>query len=53
MHVDLEVVNLSWLQFGATALSHFLFVPLTLGLSWLLRGTAPAPSERPCAIASG
>ena len=33
---DLEVVNLSRLQFGATALYHFLFVPLTLGLSFLL-----------------
>lgn len=31
-----EVVNLSRLQFGATALYHFLFVPLTLGLSWIL-----------------
>jgi len=36
MSVDMEVVNLSRLQFGATALYHFLFVPLTLGLSWLL-----------------
>ena len=31
-----DVVNLSRLQFAATALYHFLFVPLTLGLSWLL-----------------
>jgi cytochrome d ubiquinol oxidase subunit I len=31
-----EVVDLSRLQFGLTALYHFLFVPLTLGLSWLL-----------------
>jgi cytochrome bd ubiquinol oxidase subunit I len=31
-----EVVELSRLQFGITALYHFLFVPLTLGLSWLL-----------------
>ena len=31
-----EVVELSRLQFGLTALYHFLFVPLTLGLSWLL-----------------
>src|SRR5206468_10709654 len=31
-----EVVNLSRLQFGATAMYHFLFVPLTLGLSWIL-----------------
>ena len=31
-----EVVELSRMQFGATALFHFLFVPLTLGLSWIL-----------------
>jgi cytochrome d ubiquinol oxidase subunit I len=31
-----EIVNLSRLQFAATALYHFLFVPLTLGLSWIL-----------------
>jgi len=31
-----EVVNLSRLQFAATAMYHFLFVPLTLGLSFLL-----------------
>lgn len=31
-----EVVDLSRLQFGATALYHFLFVPLTLGMSWIL-----------------
>jgi cytochrome d ubiquinol oxidase subunit I len=31
-----EVVQLSRLQFGSTALYHFLFVPLTLGLSWIL-----------------
>ncbi len=31
-----EVVNLSRLQFGLTALYHFLFVPLTLGLGFLL-----------------
>ena len=29
-------VNLSRWQFAATALYHFLFVPLTLGLSWIL-----------------
>ena len=33
---DLDVVDLSRLQFAATALYHFLFVPLTLGLSWIL-----------------
>lgn len=31
-----EVVDLSRLLFAITALYHFLFVPLTLGLSWLL-----------------
>jgi cytochrome d ubiquinol oxidase subunit I len=34
--IDLDVVALSRLQFAATALYHFLFVPLTLGLSLLL-----------------
>jgi cytochrome d ubiquinol oxidase subunit I len=34
--VDLDVVTLSRLQFALTALYHFLFVPLTLGLSLLL-----------------
>ncbi len=31
-----HVVDLSRLQFAATALYHFLFVPLTLGMVWLL-----------------
>lgn len=31
-----EVVDLSRLQFAATALYHFLFVPLTLGMTWIL-----------------
>jgi cytochrome d ubiquinol oxidase subunit I len=31
-----EVVNLSRLQFGMTAMYHFLFVPLTLGLGLIL-----------------
>jgi cytochrome d ubiquinol oxidase subunit I len=35
MH-DITVVDLSRLQFAATALYHYLFVPLTLGLSFLL-----------------
>src|ERR1700743_1059355 len=34
--ISSEVADLSRLQFGITALYHFLFVPLTLGLSWLL-----------------
>ena len=33
---DLQVVDLSRLQFAITALYHFLFVPLTLGLALLL-----------------
>ncbi len=33
---DLDPVALSRLQFGMTAMYHFLFVPLTLGLSFLL-----------------
>ena len=36
MSIDAHVVDLSRLQFALTALYHFLFVPLTLGLSWLL-----------------
>src|SRR5476651_1094933 len=34
--MELDVVQLSRLQFAVTALYHFLFVPLTLGLSFLL-----------------
>ena len=34
--MELDIVSLSRLQFAATALYHFLFVPLTLGLSILL-----------------
>jgi cytochrome d ubiquinol oxidase subunit I len=36
--IDGTVVDLSRIQFAATALYHFLFVPLTLGLSFLLAG---------------
>ena len=32
----IDVVTLSRIQFGMTALYHFLFVPLTLGLSLLI-----------------
>ena len=32
----MDIVQLSRLQFGLTAMHHFLFVPLTLGLSVLL-----------------
>lgn len=34
--MDLSVIDLSRLQFALTALYHFLFVPLTLGLSFIL-----------------
>ena len=34
--IDFDVVTLSRTQFGLTALYHFLFVPLTLGLSMIL-----------------
>jgi cytochrome d ubiquinol oxidase subunit I len=34
--IDLDVVGISRLQFALTALYHFLFVPLTLGLSMIL-----------------
>jgi cytochrome d ubiquinol oxidase subunit I len=34
--IDPDVVTLSRMQFALTALYHFLFVPLTLGLCWLL-----------------
>ena len=34
--IDFDPVLLSRLQFGLTALYHFLFVPLTLGLSFIL-----------------
>jgi cytochrome bd ubiquinol oxidase subunit I len=34
--IDETVVNLSRLQFAATAMYHFLFVPLTLGLSFMM-----------------
>src|ERR1700746_2837143 len=33
---DSSLVDLSRLQFALTALHHFLFVPLTLGLVWIL-----------------
>ena len=34
--ISTEVVDLSRVQFAATALYHFLFVPLTLGLGFIL-----------------
>ena len=34
--IDSTVVDLSRFQFASTVMYHFIFVPLTLGLSWLL-----------------
>ena len=34
--ISTQLVDLSRLQFAATAMYHFLFVPLTLGMVWLL-----------------
>ncbi len=34
--MDTTLIDLSRLQFAITALYHFLFVPLTLGLAWIL-----------------
>lgn len=34
--MEINALNLSRIQFGATAMYHFIFVPLTLGLSFLL-----------------
>ena len=34
--LDSAMVELSRWQFASTAMYHFLFVPLTLGLSWIL-----------------
>lgn len=34
--VSESLVDLSRLQFAATAMYHFLFVPLTLGMTWML-----------------
>ena len=36
MLIDMLTVDLSRWQFAFTAIFHFLFVPLTLGLSWML-----------------
>lgn len=36
MHPSETIVHLSRLQFAFTAMFHFLFVPLTLGLTWIL-----------------
>ena len=34
--MDLSQLDLSRLQFATTTIYHFLFVPITIGLSWLV-----------------
>ena len=51
--MDLDIVNLSRLQFAATALYHFLFVPLTLGLSVLLAVMETSTSAPATSCTSG
>ena len=34
--IDSSLVDLSRFQFALTAMYHFIFVPLTLGLAWIL-----------------
>src|SRR5882724_11274177 len=36
MEVHMDIVTLSRLQFGMTTIYHFFFVPLTLGLGWMV-----------------
>ena len=36
--MDLSQLDLSRLQFATTTIYHFLFVPITIGLSWLVAG---------------
>ena len=47
--MDIGVVELSRLQFASTALFHFLFVPLTLGLSIIVAIMEPTFSKWPAA----
>ena len=44
--ISTAVVDLSRIQFAATALYHFLFVPLTLGLSFIPAGDAAVAMAR-------
>ena len=44
--IDADVVTLSRLQFALTALYHFLFVPLTLGLVWMQTPCLPRSRSR-------
>ncbi len=34
----MSVLELSWWQFGITTVYHFLFVPITIGLAFLVAG---------------
>lgn len=45
----LDIVELSRLQFALTAMYHFLFVPLTLGMAFLLvvwKRSTSSPANR-------
>ncbi len=41
------VVDLSRLQFAATALYHFLFVPLTIGMTFINNGVSVCDDKQP------
>jgi cytochrome bd-type quinol oxidase subunit 1 len=45
--INETVVDRSRLQFAATALYHFLFVPLTLGLSFLVAAMETGVRQQP------
>ncbi|WP_198346358.1 MULTISPECIES: cytochrome ubiquinol oxidase subunit I [Nocardioides] len=39
--MDLSQLDLSRLQFATTTIYHFLVVPITIGLSWLVAALLP------------
>ena len=43
---DITMVDWARAQFALTAMYHWLFVPLTLGLSWLIEVILPALKNR-------
>ncbi len=49
--IDSGLVDLSRLQFAMTAMYHFLFVPLTLGLSFLIAIMESVYVMRPPSVA--
>jgi cytochrome bd ubiquinol oxidase subunit I len=52
-NLDLGMVNWARAQFALTAMYHWLFVPLTLGLSWISPFTTPSMCERAARSGSG